>query len=80
MDLGVGSFVFSQGLVSAIPLVKNPSYINAATTSRLLSVLRKVLPVIFLGVVRVVLVKGTEYPVLHVLTGRRGSFTYFDTF
>lgn len=63
MDLGVGSFVFSQGIVSAIPLLKDPAYLNAPLKPKLLSVTRKTLPVIFLGLVRVLLVKGTEYPV-----------------
>ncbi|RDB28918.1 GPI-anchored wall transfer protein 1 [Hypsizygus marmoreus] len=62
MDLGVGSFVFSQGIVSAIPLLKDPSYLSAPAGPKLLSVTRKVLPIIILGVVRVLLVKGTEYP------------------
>jgi len=63
MDIGVGSFVFSQGIVSAIPLVKDPSYIAAPMLPKLLRVIKKSLPVIFLGLVRVLLVKGTEYPV-----------------
>lgn len=64
MDLGVGSFVFSQGIVSAIPLLKNPSYlIDTPLRQKLVDSTRKVLPVFVLGAVRVVLVKGTEYPV-----------------
>jgi phosphatidylinositol glycan class W len=63
MDLGVGSFVFSQGIVSAIPLLKNPTYVNAPLKPKLFSVTRKALPIILLGLVRVLLVKGTEYPV-----------------
>lgn len=64
MDLGVGSFVFSQGVVSAIPLLKDPSYLTAPMVPKILSVLRKSLPIIFLGLVRVLFVKGTEYPVI----------------
>lgn len=63
MDLGVGSFVFSQGIVTAIPLLKNPAYLNAPLRPKLLSVTRKTIPIILLGLVRVLLVKGTEYPV-----------------
>ncbi|KAH9474357.1 GPI-anchored wall transfer protein 1 [Psilocybe cubensis] len=62
MDLGVGSFVFSQGVVSAIPLIKDPRYLRAPLIPKLLKVVRKSLPIIALGIVRVLLVKGTEYP------------------
>ncbi|KAG5735242.1 GPI-anchored wall transfer protein 1, partial [Termitomyces sp. T112] len=62
MDLGVGSFVFSQGLVSAAPLLKNPSHLSAPAVPKILTITRKSLPIIFLGVVRVLLVKGTSYP------------------
>ncbi|PPQ93066.1 hypothetical protein CVT25_011942 [Psilocybe cyanescens] len=62
MDLGVGSFVFSQGVVSAIPLVKDPRYLRAPLLPKLFRVVRKSLPVIALGGVRVLFVKGTEYP------------------
>ncbi|KAL5478412.1 GWT1_2 [Sanghuangporus weigelae] len=55
MDLGVGSFVFSQGVVSAISLLKDPMYILVPPRP-------KVLPVFALGVIRVISVKGTEYP------------------
>ncbi|KAG6911371.1 hypothetical protein DXG01_001042 [Tephrocybe rancida] len=70
MDLGVGSFVFSQGLVSAIPILKNPSYLSAPAVPKILSVTWKSLPIIFLGVVRVLLVKGTEYPVSELVLTR----------
>ncbi|PAV17776.1 GPI-anchored wall transfer 1 [Pyrrhoderma noxium] len=62
MDLGVGSFVFSQGVVSAIPLLKDPSYLIAPSLSKLIDISRKVLPLFFLGMIRVISVKGTEYP------------------
>ncbi|CAA7263440.1 unnamed protein product [Cyclocybe aegerita] len=62
MDLGVGSFVFSQGVVSAIPLVKDPYYLGSPILPKLKSVTMKCLPIIALGLVRVILVKGTEYP------------------
>lgn len=63
MDMGVGSFVFSQGVVSAIPLLKNPSHLSAPLLSKVISASRKMVPLILLGLLRVILVKGTEYPV-----------------
>jgi phosphatidylinositol glycan class W len=63
MDLGVGSFIFSQGFVSAIPLLKNPASVRAPAIPKLLFILRKTAPLIALGLMRVVMVKGTDYPV-----------------
>lgn len=63
MDLGVGSFVFAQGFISALPIIKDPGYLSAPALPKAASAVRKVLPVLFLGIVRVVLVKGTDYPV-----------------
>ncbi|KAJ7272716.1 GWT1-domain-containing protein [Mycena haematopus] len=62
MDLGVGSFVFSNGLVSAIPLLKDPAHLSAPLLPKVSAVVRKTLPIIALGIVRVLLVKGTDYP------------------
>ncbi|KAK0203575.1 GWT1-domain-containing protein [Desarmillaria ectypa] len=62
MDLGVGAFVFSQGVISAIPLIKSPTYLASPVLSKLVITIRKVFPVMVLGIVRVLLVKGTEYP------------------
>ncbi|KAI4519372.1 hypothetical protein K525DRAFT_287283 [Schizophyllum commune Loenen D] len=62
MDVGVGSFVFAAGIVSALPILKDPSYLRAPTLPKVLSVARKAAPIIALGLVRVALVKGTEYP------------------
>jgi hypothetical protein len=63
MDLGVGSFVFSQGVISAIQLVKDPVYLTSPFVSKFIRVTRKSLPIIVLGLIRVILVKGTDYPV-----------------
>ncbi len=63
MDLGVGSFVFSQGLVSAIPFVSQPYYLLEPTVSKLTKTIRKSVPILALGLIRVLLVKGTDYPV-----------------
>ena len=63
MDIGVGAFVFSQGVVSAIPILKNPERLLAPTLPKLQVVIWKVFPMLALGVVRVISVKGTDYPV-----------------
>lgn len=52
MDLGVGSFVFSHGLVS-VRTQRRPHWRRTA---------RRTLPLWVLGLARVVLVKRTEYP------------------
>ena len=66
MDMGVGSFVFSQGIVSATPIIewiKYPAHLRPPLTMEIKSALEKTLPILALGLVRVVLVKSTEYPV-----------------
>ncbi len=63
MDIGVGSFVFSQGIVSAIPLLKNPSHLTEPLLPKATTVLRKCSPALVLGLLRTISVKGTEYPV-----------------
>jgi phosphatidylinositol glycan class W len=73
MDLGVGSFVFSQGIVSAIPLIKDPAYLTSSIVSKLLRETRKSFPIIVLGLIRVILVKGSDYPVNY-------SFDLFSSF
>ncbi|KAG2117401.1 GWT1-domain-containing protein [Suillus cothurnatus] len=62
MDISIGSFVFSQGIVSAIPIIKDISYLQAPVLPKLKSVSRKMIPIIVLGILRIMLVKGTEYP------------------
>jgi len=76
MDMGVGSFVFSLGLISAGPHLRR-SIIQAIQQRRqithasspshslakqLTQDLRRSLPILVLGIVRVLLVKSTEYP------------------
>ncbi|KAI9648061.1 Glucosaminyl phosphatidylinositol (GlcN-PI) nositol acylation protein [Ciborinia camelliae] len=62
MDMGVGSFVFSGGLVGARPILKEQ---NAGRTSklgaRLYNSLRHALPLIVLGTIRLYSVKGLDY-------------------
>ncbi|GAA5887864.1 hypothetical protein JCM16303_007363 [Sporobolomyces ruberrimus] len=60
MDLGVGSFVFSLGVVSALPLLRQTE--NRPYLPSILSSTKKALPIIALGLLRVVMVKGVEYP------------------
>jgi phosphatidylinositol glycan class W len=62
MDMGVGAFVFSQGIVSAIPLIKTKAHSRPPLTTEIASVIVKCAPVLALGLVRVVLVKGAQYP------------------
>lgn len=60
MDVGVGSFVFSLGIVSTKMYASGT---GQAPLHRILRSLYKSLPIILLGLVRVVMVKGAEYPV-----------------
>jgi phosphatidylinositol glycan class W len=64
MDIGVGSFVFSSGIVSAKPVIKayltSPS-LQPTLISRLKSAMRTSLPLLLLGIVRLIMVKGVDY-------------------
>lgn len=71
MDLGVGSFVFSQGIVSARSFLLEPFSASSSTSSvnpltsvlsDTTSALRKSLPLLVLGLARLVLVKASDYP------------------
>ena len=59
MDVGVGSFVFSLGLISPRSL----SQTTGAFYTDVYRAIRKSLPILILGLIRVVMVKGAEYPV-----------------
>ncbi|KAI0910361.1 GWT1-domain-containing protein [Ustulina deusta] len=62
MDLGVGSFVFSAGVVAARPLLKERA--ESRTTplfQRLIHSMRHSFPLLVLGVVRLISVKGLDY-------------------
>lgn len=62
MDLGVGSFVFSAGVVSARSLYKsNKQGQRPSMTSRMLTATRHSLPLLVLGAIRLLSVKGLEY-------------------
>lgn len=62
MDLGVGSFVFSLGIISALPLLRSPSQRFKPMRYQLFRDARRSLPLIILGGIRVLMVKGTHYP------------------
>ncbi|KAF3069681.1 GPI-anchored wall transfer protein 1 [Daldinia childiae] len=62
MDVGVGSFVFSAGVVAARPVLKERA--EGRTTpvlQRLLYAMRHSLPLLVLGVIRLISVKGLDY-------------------
>ncbi|KAJ5037170.1 uncharacterized protein L3040_007350 [Drepanopeziza brunnea f. sp. 'multigermtubi'] len=63
MDVGVGSFVYSAGIVAARPILK-ARFAGARTaplTTRLYKSLRHSLPLLVLGFVRLYTVKGLDY-------------------
>lgn len=62
MDMGVGSFVFSAGVVASRPVLKE--HAEGRTTplgTRLVRSLRHSLPLLALGLVRLLSVKGLDY-------------------
>ena len=62
MDVGVGSFVFSAGLVSARPIIKARLAGEASSITRQLRAsLRASLPLLLLGLIRLYSVKGLDY-------------------
>lgn len=63
MDVGVGSFVFSLGIVSSKAFVPTRKVKMVRT---LATALRRAVPVLVLGFIRLLMVKGVEYPVRHL--------------
>lgn len=62
MDLGVGSFVFSAGLVAARPVLKEKTTGRSTPWfRRILGSLRHSIPLLVLGFVRLLSVKGLDY-------------------
>lgn len=62
MDMGVGSFVFSAGVVASRPLLKERAEGKATPLStRLKTSLRHSLPLLVLGFIRLLSVKGLDY-------------------
>ncbi|KAL5335338.1 GWT1-domain-containing protein [Aspergillus crustosus] len=60
MDLGVGSFVFSGGVVSARSVLKGAS-VEKTLAQRLTSSIRPAVPLLILGLIRLYTVKNLEY-------------------
>ncbi|KAK1777959.1 GPI-anchored wall transfer protein 1 [Copromyces sp. CBS 386.78] len=62
MDMGVGSFVFSAGVVASRPVLKERAEGKATPLStRLKTSLRHSLPLLVLGFIRLLSVKGLDY-------------------
>ena len=62
MDVGVGSFVFSAGVVSARPILKSPvEKKRPSIFTDLVISLKHAIPLLVLGVVRLYSVKGLDY-------------------
>ena len=61
MDMGVGSFVFTAGVVSARSALKGAAGTRAPLPKRLLTAFRHAIPLLVLGVIRFISVKGLDY-------------------
>ncbi|KAG5998934.1 Glucosaminyl phosphatidylinositol (GlcN-PI) nositol acylation protein [Claviceps spartinae] len=62
MDMGVGSFVFTAGVVAARPVLKErASGHSIGLLRRLVSSARHSLPLLVLGIIRLLSVKGLDY-------------------
>ena len=61
MDMGVGSFVFTNGVVSARSSLKSDAGKLPPLPKRLAASLRHALPLLVLGVIRLISVKGLDY-------------------
>lgn len=61
MDMGVGSFVFTNGVVSARSSLKAQKGTAPPLAARLVASMRHSLPLLVLGVVRLISVKGLDY-------------------
>ena len=68
--------MFRQGVVSATQLIKGPAYLTSPILSKFIRVIRKSLPIIVLGLLRVVLVKGTYYSVIYSVRVSFSLHTY----
>lgn len=59
----MGSFVFSQGIVSAIPIIKSPDQLSSPLKPKVVRMLWRSLPIWLLGFLRLIVVKLSDYPV-----------------
>lgn len=61
MDMGVGSFVFTSGVVSVRSLLKTPTGKAAPLWNRFVGSFRHSIPLLVLGTIRLLSVKGLDY-------------------
>lgn len=61
MDMGVGSFVFTAGVVSVRSALKEASGRRPPLSKRLATSLRHAMPLLILGIIRFISVKGLDY-------------------
>lgn len=61
MDMGVGSFVFTAGVVSVRSSLKEGAGRRPSLSRRLVTSIRHSIPILVLGVVRLISVKGLDY-------------------
>ncbi|KZM20282.1 Glucosaminyl phosphatidylinositol (GlcN-PI) nositol acylation protein [Ascochyta rabiei] len=61
MDMGVGSFVFTAGVVSARSALKESSGKRPPLSKRLVTSFRHAIPLLVLGIIRFISVKGLDY-------------------
>ena len=64
MDLGVGSFVFSSGIVAARPFLKKPENRFKPLRGQLFKAVRQASPILLLGFIRLIMIKGVDYQVI----------------
>jgi phosphatidylinositol glycan class W len=61
MDMGVGSFVFTAGVVSVRSSLKEGAGTRLPLSRRLMTSLRHAIPLLVLGTIRLISVKGLDY-------------------
>ncbi|KAF2128011.1 GPI-anchored wall transfer protein 1 [Dothidotthia symphoricarpi CBS 119687] len=61
MDMGVGSFVFTAGVVSVRAFLKEGAGRRPSLSKRLITSIRHSIPLLVLGIIRLISVKGLDY-------------------